>query len=119
MRDFILDNVRLWIGDFHFDGLRLDAVHAIFDSRPRHLLREIKQVADEAGAGRHVHIIAESLVNDVRMVHAPERGGHGLDAEWNEDFHHALHAYLTGERHGPSPDRILSTVRLSEPHSIT
>src|SRR6185437_10983383 len=54
VRDFILDNVRLWIGDFHFDGLRLDAVHAIFDSRPRHLLREIKEIADEAGAGRRV-----------------------------------------------------------------
>jgi maltooligosyltrehalose trehalohydrolase len=104
VRDFILDNVRLWIEDFHFDGLRLDAVHAIFDSRPRHILREIKEVADAAGAGRRVHIIAESLVNDVRMVRAPERGGYGLDAEWNEDFHHALHAHLTGERHGKYSD---------------
>jgi len=103
VRDFILDNVRLWIEDYHFDGLRLDAVHAIHDTRPRHLLREIKEVAD-AVAGRPVHIIAESLVNDVRMVRAPERGGHGLDAEWNEDFHHALHAYLTGERHGKYGD---------------
>jgi maltooligosyltrehalose trehalohydrolase len=104
VRAFILDNVRLWIEDFHFDGLRLDAVHAIFDSRPRHILREIKEVADEAGAGRRIHIIAESLANDVRMVRALERGGHGLDAEWNEDFHHALHAYLTGERHGKYSD---------------
>jgi maltooligosyltrehalose trehalohydrolase len=104
VRRFILDNVRLWIEDFHFDGLRLDAVHAIFDSRPKHLLREIKEVADEAGAGRRVHIIAERLVNDVRMVRDPERGGYGLDAEWNEDFHHALHAYLTGERHGKYSD---------------
>ena len=104
VRDFILDNVRLWIEDFHFDGLRLDAVHAIFDSRPRHLLREIKEVADEAGLGRRVHIIAESLANDVRMVRDAERGGHGLDAEWNEDFHHALHCFLTGERHGKYSD---------------
>ena len=104
VRDFILDNVRMWIAEFHFDGLRLDAVHAIFDSRPRHILREIKEVADEAGAGRRVHIVAESLVNDVRMVRSPERGGHGLDAEWNEDFHHALHSYLTGERHGKYSD---------------
>ncbi len=103
VRDFILDNVRLWIADYHFDGLRLDAVHAIHDTRPRHLLREIKEVAD-AVAGRRVHIIAESLVNDVRMVRATERGGHGLDAEWNEDFHHALHAFLTGERHGKYGD---------------
>jgi maltooligosyltrehalose trehalohydrolase len=84
--------------------LRLDAVHAVFDSRPRHILREIKEVADEAGGNRRVHIIAESLVNDVRMVRAPERGGHGLDAEWNEDFHHALHAHFTGERHGKYSD---------------
>ncbi|HEY7427631.1 MAG TPA: alpha-amylase family glycosyl hydrolase, partial [Gemmataceae bacterium] len=106
VRHFILDNVRHWIEDFHFDGLRLDAVHAIFDSRPRHLLREIKETADAVAThtGRRVHVIAESLVNDVRMVRTPERGGHGLDAEWNEDFHHALHAYLTGERHGKYSD---------------
>ncbi len=105
VRDFLLDNVRLWIEDFHFDGLRLDAVHAIFDSRPRHILREIKEVADAAARpGQRIHIIAESLVNDVRMVRAPEGGGHGLDAEWNEDFHHALHAYLSGERHGKYGD---------------
>jgi len=106
VRDFILDNVRLWIEDFHFDGLRLDAVHAIHDSRPRHILRAIKEVAEAVAvpADRRVHVIAESLVNDVRMVRAPERGGHGLDAEWNEDFHHALHAYLTGERHGKYGD---------------
>ncbi len=116
VRDFILDNVRLWIEDFHFDGLRLDAVHAIFDSRPRHLLRDIKETADAAGAGRRVHIIAESLVNDVRMVRAAERGGHGLDAEWNEDFHHALHAFLTGERHGKYSDfgELRSLIRMLE-----
>ncbi len=119
VRDFILDNVRSWIGDFHFDGLRLDAVHAMVDLRPRHILREIKEAAipltlpspPEGGEGkgegvepRRVHIIAESLVNDVRMVRAPERGGYGLDAEWNEDFHHALYAYLTGERQGKYGD---------------
>ncbi len=98
VRDFILDNVRLWIGDYHLDGLRLDAVHAVFDSRPRHILREIKEVADAAAPGRRVHVIAESLLNDVRMVLPVERGGHSLDAEWNEDFHHQVQAYLTGDR---------------------
>jgi maltooligosyltrehalose trehalohydrolase len=106
VRDFILDNVRLWIEDYHFDGLRLDAVHSIHDSRPRHILREIKEAAEAAAAraGRRVHVIAESLVNDVRMVRAAERGGHGFDGEWNEDFHHALHACLTGEQHGKYAD---------------
>jgi maltooligosyltrehalose trehalohydrolase len=106
VRRFVLDNVRLWIDDYHLDGLRLDAVHAMFDSRPHHILAEIKETADEAGAraGRRVHVVAESLLNDVRMVRPPERGGYGLDAEWNDDFHHALHAYLTGERHAKYAD---------------
>jgi maltooligosyltrehalose trehalohydrolase len=102
VRDFVLDNVWHWIHDFHVDGLRLDAVHAMFDSSPGHILREIKETADAAAAdqNRPAIVIAESLMNDVRMVLPPERGGHGLDAEWNEDFHHALVAYLTGEQHG-------------------
>jgi maltooligosyltrehalose trehalohydrolase len=106
VRAFVLDNVRHWIGTYHLDGLRLDAVHAMFDMSPRHILREIKEAADGAAArhGRRAHVIAESLRNDVRMVLPPGRGGHGLDAEWNEDFHHALHAYLTGERHGKYVD---------------
>jgi maltooligosyltrehalose trehalohydrolase len=106
VRAFVRDNVRQWVGDYHFDGLRLDAVHAMIDTRPVHILREIKEAADAAAArhGRPAHVIAESLVNDVRMVLPPVRGGHGLDAEWNEDFHHAVHAYLTGERHGKYVD---------------
>lgn len=106
VRTFVLDNVRHWIGAFHIDGLRLDAVHAMFDTRPRHILAEIKQVAQESAArqNRSVVVIAESLLNDVRMVLPEERGGHGLDAEWNEDFHHTLHALLTGERHGKYVD---------------
>jgi maltooligosyltrehalose trehalohydrolase len=102
VRQFVLDNVRFWIEEYHFDGLRLDAVHSMFDQRPRHILAEIKTMADRAG--RPAHVIAESLLNDVRMVLPPERDGYDLDAEWNEDFHHALHAYLTGERHGKYVD---------------
>jgi len=102
VRDFVLDNVWHWIHDFHFDGLRLDAVHSMFDISPRHILREIKDTADAAAAARGATatIVAESLLNDVRMLLAPEAGGYGLDAEWNEDFHHAVVAFLTGERHG-------------------
>jgi maltooligosyltrehalose trehalohydrolase len=100
VRAFVLDNVRYWIHDFHIDGLRVDAVHAVFDSSPRHILREIKEAADEEARklGRSVHIIAESDLNDVRLLDPPESGGYGLDAQWSDDFHHSLHALLTGER---------------------
>ena len=100
VRAFVVDNVRQWIRDFHVDGLRLDAVHAIFDQSPRNILREIKEAADEEAArlGRPVHIIAESNLNDVRLLDRTELGGYGLSAQWSDDFHHAVHALLTGER---------------------
>lgn len=106
VRDLVLDNVWYWIREFHFDGLRLDAVHSMFDISPRHILREIKETADAAAASRGAtaSIVVESLLNDVRMVLPPDRGGYGLDAEWNEDFHHAVVAFLTGERHGKYVD---------------
>jgi maltooligosyltrehalose trehalohydrolase len=106
VRTFVLENTWHWIADFHLDGLRLDAVHAMFDNSPQHILSELKQCADAAAAARNSNciIVAESLMNDVRMIHSRERGGYGLDAEWNEDFHHALFAFLTGERHGKYAD---------------
>jgi maltooligosyltrehalose trehalohydrolase len=102
VRDFILENVRLWIGAYHLDGLRLDAVHAIYDMSPLHILREIKETADESAVrqGRCVHVITESNLNDVRLLRPPESGGYGLDAQWNDDFHHCVHSYMTGERQG-------------------
>ncbi len=163
VRAFVLENVRYWIRDFHVDGLRLDAVHAIFDSSPHHILQAIKETAahEAEQLGRPVHVIAESNQNDVRLIDPPETGcgwvdawetdggasavsrspdrdtdvteglqkdgrpsvgdiggvrrpalsatgkpapsvsgGCGLDAMWNDDFHHAVHALLTGERHG-------------------
>jgi maltooligosyltrehalose trehalohydrolase len=100
VRDFVIDNARMWVGEYHVDGLRLDAVHAIYDFGPRHILRALKEGVDEVGRrqGRPVHVIAESDLNDVRLLLPPERGGLGLDAQWSDDLHHALHAYLTGER---------------------
>ncbi|MCC6418778.1 MAG: malto-oligosyltrehalose trehalohydrolase [Gemmataceae bacterium] len=102
VRDYVLDNVRMWIEEYHVDALRLDAVHAIFDCSAVHILREIKAAADDSARrlGRPVHAIAESDLNDVRLLLPPERGGYGLDAQWSDDFHHAVHAYLTGERQG-------------------
>jgi maltooligosyltrehalose trehalohydrolase len=100
VRDFVLDNARMWLEEFHLDGLRLDAVQAMFDMGARHIVRVIKETADEVSgrAGRNVHIIAESDLNDPRLLLSAERGGYGLEAQWADDFHHAVHAYLTGER---------------------
>jgi maltooligosyltrehalose trehalohydrolase len=103
VRAFVLDNVRLWLEDYHADGLRLDAVHAIYDASARPILRAIKETADCVArnlARRPVHIVAESDLNDPRLLWSPERSGLGLDAQWSDDFHHAVHAYLTGERQG-------------------
>jgi len=102
VRDFFLDNARMWLDEFHFDGLRLDAVHAIFDFGARHILREVQGVAEKVAArsGRTIHIIAESDLNDPRLLYPRERGGHELGGQWSDDFHHAIHAYLTGERRG-------------------
>jgi maltooligosyltrehalose trehalohydrolase len=101
VREYFLANVRHWVGQYRMDGLRLDATHAIFDNSPRHILRDVKEAADAAALpGRKAHVIAEHLRNDPRVLLSPERGGYGLDAEWNDDFHHAVHAFLTGERQG-------------------
>ncbi|MCW5893068.1 MAG: malto-oligosyltrehalose trehalohydrolase [bacterium] len=102
VRRHVLENVRSWIRDFHLDGLRLDAVHAIVDASPRHILEEIAAAAHVEGAaqGRAVVVIAESDLNDPRLVATIEADGYGLDAQWSDDFHHAVHALLTGERNG-------------------
>lgn len=102
VRDFVVDNVRMWLEEFHLDGLRLDAVHAIFDLGARHLLRGIKEAADDVArrTGRLIHVVAESDLNDPRLLLPPERGGYGLDAQWSDDFHHAVHTVLTGEDQG-------------------
>jgi len=102
VRRFILDNVRMWFEDFHVDGLRLDAVHALSDASPTHLLAEMADevAALSAGLGRPLTLIAESDLNDPVMITPRSEGGHGLDAQWSDDFHHALHVALTGETAG-------------------
>ncbi len=102
VRRHFVENARHWVREYHVDGLRLDAVHAIFDQSPVHILTEITEaVRAEAGRlGRPVHVIAESHDNDRRLVLPPSRGGLGLDAVWSDDFHHAVHVALTGERAG-------------------
>jgi maltooligosyltrehalose trehalohydrolase len=102
VRRFVIDNALMWLKDYEFDGLRLDAVHAIFSFEALHLLEELSHAVRALGKelGRSLLLIAESDLNDPRLVHAAARGGYGLDAHWADDFHHALHRYFTGESDG-------------------
>ena len=102
VRAFFIDNAVQWLRDYHFDGLRLDAVHAFADESPTHFLAEladrVSRLADELG--RPLSLIAESDLNDPRIIEPRAVGGHGMHAQWSDDFHHALHAVLTGETDG-------------------
>lgn len=102
VRAFVVENALRWFRDFHLDALRLDAVHALVDDSPRHLLAELADaVADLAReVGRPLSLIAESDLNDATMVTPTAEGGLGMTAQWADDVHHAIHAFLTGERHG-------------------
>ncbi|MCK9928223.1 malto-oligosyltrehalose trehalohydrolase [Frankia sp. Mgl5] len=102
VRAFVIDSALAWLRDYHCDGLRLDAVHAFADNRARHLLEEIADEVHRLGTQqrRPLFAVAESDLNDPRMVVAPEAGGHGLDGQWCDDVHHALWAALSGERQG-------------------
>ncbi len=102
VRQFIVENALRWLRDFHVDALRLDAVHALIDDSPRHVLAELSDAVARLGRtlGRPLSLIAESDLNDARMVTPTARGGLGMTAQWDDDVHHALHARLTGERHG-------------------
>ncbi len=102
VRRYVIDNALYWVTEYHVDALRLDAVHGIYDFGARHILEELAhEVHAQARAlGRSVQVIAESDLNDPRLLRSPERGGFGLDAQWSDDFHHAVHVALTGERNG-------------------
>jgi len=102
VRRYFVENALHWIAEYHLDGLRLDAVHAICDASPRPFLQQLAMAVHGLGErlGRAVHAIPESDANDPDLVRSPERGGAGLDAVWCDDFHHAVHAGLTGERSG-------------------
>jgi maltooligosyltrehalose trehalohydrolase len=102
VRRFFVDNAVMWLEDYHCDGLRLDAVHAILDASATHLLEELSVRVEELAArlGRHLFLVAESDLNDPRVVRRREVGGYGIDAQWSDDFHHALHSVLTGETTG-------------------
>jgi maltooligosyltrehalose trehalohydrolase len=102
VRRYVVDNALYWVTEYHVDGLRLDAVHAIVDRSTRHILAELTEAVHRQAErlGRSALVIAESNRNDPRVVRPVEAGGYGLDGMWSDDFHHAVHARLTGERCG-------------------
>ena len=102
VRNFFLQNALMWLEEFHFDGLRLDAVHEIIDRGAKHFLQELSENVDELEkkTGRQYVLIAESDLNDARLVSPYSSGGYGLEAQWVDDFHHSIHTYLTGENKG-------------------
>jgi maltooligosyltrehalose trehalohydrolase len=97
VRRFFVENALYWLTEYHVDGLRLDAVHAIEDTSEPHFLRQLAEEfhAQAALLGRAAHLIAESDLNDTRVLRAGAEGGYGIDSQWSDDFHHSLHAILT------------------------
>ncbi len=101
VRRYFIENAAGWVSDFHLDGLRLDAVHAIFDPTPLPFVQELTAAVHAAAgaAGRTALVTIESSANDPRIVRSTAEHGWGCDAVWNDDFHHALRVALTGDRH--------------------
>ena len=102
VRRWAHDNALYWVSEFHIDALRLDAVHGIFDFGALGFLEELSDEVHELGRsmGRKVQLMAESDLNDPRLIRPPEHGGYGVDAQWADDVHHTIHTTLTGERQG-------------------
>ena len=102
VREYIIGNALMWMNDYHVDGLRLDAVHALVDASDKHLLEEMAERTDSLSEsiGRPLTLIAESDLNDPKLITPRSEGGYGLTAQWSDDYHHAAHVNLTGETIG-------------------
>jgi maltooligosyltrehalose trehalohydrolase len=102
VRRFIIDNALYWLTEYHVDALRLDAIHGIYDFGARHILDELSQAFQDQARRlqREAWLIAESDLEDVRIINPRAKGGYAFDAQWHDDFHHALYALLTGQREG-------------------
>jgi len=118
VRRYVVNNALHWIGEYHLDGLRLDAVQTIKDDSPKHILAELQEQVQALARsqGRSVCVIAETDENDSRYTNSRTCDGYGLDGVWSDDFHHAVHAFFTGERQGyyqdfGEPGQIVRTLR--------
>lgn len=102
VRNYFIENALYWFKEFHFDALRLDAIHAIYDLGAKHFLEELSEAVEALSetVGRKLYLIAESDLNDVRVIRDRSSFGYGMDAQWSDDFHHCLHTLLTGEQVG-------------------
>ncbi len=102
VRNFFIENALFWLEKYHFDGLRLDAVHAIYDMSAKHMLKEMAEKTRKLGerTGKKYRLIAESDLNDIKLINPAEKGGYTLDAQWCDDFHHSIHSFFTGEKNG-------------------
>jgi maltooligosyltrehalose trehalohydrolase len=102
VRRHIIDCALRWMRDFHVDGLRLDAVHALVDNTAIHILEELAAETDALSVvlGRPLSLIVESDLNDPRLITPRDRGGYGMTAQWDDDIHHAIHTAVSGERQG-------------------
>src|SRR4051812_4182906 len=117
VREFFAINAAYWIDEFHFDGLRLDATQQIFDCSREHVLSLISKATREAAVGRHIYLVAENESQTARLVRPVSDGGYGLDALWNDDFHHTARVALTGRREAyysdykGSPQEFISAIK--------
>jgi maltooligosyltrehalose trehalohydrolase len=119
VRRYIIECALRWMRDFHADGLRLDAVHALMDTTAVHILEELSSETDELAAqlGKPLSLIAESDLNDPRLITPRDRGGYGMTAQWDDDIHHAIHTAVSGERQGYYADfGTLSTLATTLKH---
>lgn len=102
VRNFFIENGLYWFREYHVDALRIDAIHGVFDLSAKHFLQELVENVEEFSVNdkRKLYLIAESDLNDARVIRSRELGGYGIDAQWCDDFHHCLHTLLTGEKQG-------------------
>lgn len=119
VRDFFIANARYWIEEFHLDGFRYDATQCVYDASPTHILTKTTAAARAAAGRRSIYVIGENETQDTKLIHSPQRGGCGLDALWNDDFHHTAMVRLTGKNpayysdYGGSTEELIQSVKQS------